>query len=1121
MDTASSPTENRPSRHLWLLALVCLGAFWLRTAGLYWPKFHPDEHPIAGWIEQTAERGYITDKVYAGGFFALARPVHWTARAVQRRLQAIAYHQGTTNQPEPLHFDDIIFARWLNVWLSIFTCLLFYGLARRITGSGGAGVLAAALFAFAQYPIEHSHYGETDSAMLFTLAAAGWLWASAIDNRRWIAFGAAALVSGFAAGTKFTLTLLIAMPLIVALMQIGRPLSRRGLARGLGYLGLGLGLFALGLVLANPRLVVDWPGFQAGLAWENRRVWGETALNLGILRGNPAVRYAHHGLELWHSLLTLGWGWIGLALVGIPCACRRQYRRFWPILLAFPAIFTGYWIFGAPWVRSQEFMTYLPALAVLATLPLGALWQARRFPVRALAVLLGGLALLLNAENGLRAAALFGWTDTRLLVRQWLEQRLPENARLAAEPYSEQACPDSQIAPVPIGGKIERNGVAHLKAPGVDFVLRTASHSGRGLVHPLTGRLYPANQQRFDEFCGDSERLAAWGPCGDSELATFISPTIELWGFKRFTPACNLAVELSQPLIIHDAYGGSELRPTYFPNGRQLGGAAGLLVDCRQRTLAIGGPQPANQACLVLNTAERNARINIRGWGRWQAVSLAPYSVALVPLPPAPWPGRRLPFREITLAAEPRQDIMYLPCFARVAATPAEAARICADLGQPEAFWKTFGEEDLEQIADPLRRYLLAVQTERWELAERWEAEAVRAGQALAAAARSDPTNVAVNGHNGFFYNSLARIRLQKQGLSAKYRDEFSWKALMVESMASLELAPAQRSPGALLETTMNLPLRTARGVYELNGKLLVIPDPERVIYPMTIEYTLNQRQTWTGYYPTNPPGWMPFSAHFTANAELQPSITVRSTTPLKIYFQNITLRWSLASTMASLERTFISARAAHALHRGRPAAALELLNGLDPAPELPGDLEIRQLKFAALRACGEPEAVPLRAAARNVLDLAPTTYACLLALANTDPMAKTLAGELSANLRQPLACGPFLALVGYSYDPARRELRCVFEVLKNETPPLAAALYSRQHGRWRRQQAEPLSARPTLERGERGSLRLKLNDSFGAAPALENIGLGIESAVQWHPSTIPIAGRAANLIPLQEIMSQ
>ena len=51
--------------------------------------------------------------------------------------------------------------------------------------------------------------------------------------------------------TRIAVVGLVLLVLVMGAIRIGWPVSRRGLARGLGYAGLGVGLFALGFILAK------------------------------------------------------------------------------------------------------------------------------------------------------------------------------------------------------------------------------------------------------------------------------------------------------------------------------------------------------------------------------------------------------------------------------------------------------------------------------------------------------------------------------------------------------------------------------------------------------------------------------------------------------------------------------------------------------------------------------------------------------------------------------------------------------------------------------------------------------------------------------------------------------
>ena len=306
----------------------------------------------------------------------------------------------------------------------------------------------------------------------------------------------------------------------------------------------------IGFAVANPDLLLRSRWFWDGLAYEKYRVYHETKLNLGVLAGQSAVKYLHHFWLLNDHAKTLGLVWLALIAAALPCLAT--VRRYLSVLIVFPMLFAFYWIFTAPWVRSQEFLLFLPSAATLAVIPLVALWRLKYFLGRVACLVIAVAALAINVGHGLRVSELFGWKDTRLIVREWLQPCLPIESRVVAESYAAKAA-TATLHPFLEIQKVEQAGIAPLLEKGADYLFRAANVSGRGLRHPLTGALYPGPQRNFEEFMRNSTLLAAWAPLPPQGLATFISPVIELYGLKHFEPTISLRAEPSQPALIVNA----------------------------------------------------------------------------------------------------------------------------------------------------------------------------------------------------------------------------------------------------------------------------------------------------------------------------------------------------------------------------------------------------------------------------------------------------------------------------------------------------------------------------------------------------------------------------------------
>jgi len=93
-----------------------------------------------------------------------------------------------------------------------------------------------------------------------------------------------------------------------------------------------------------------------------------------------------------------------------------------------------YFIFVAPWVRGQEFMGFLPGLALWAAMGAGVALAAARRATRptALRALVAVALMAACVESGLHAwrlAGLFGWPEPRIQALLWLHMHGPLEGR--------------------------------------------------------------------------------------------------------------------------------------------------------------------------------------------------------------------------------------------------------------------------------------------------------------------------------------------------------------------------------------------------------------------------------------------------------------------------------------------------------------------------------------------------------------------------------------------------------------------------------------------------------------------------------------------------------------------
>ncbi|MBN1669742.1 MAG: phospholipid carrier-dependent glycosyltransferase [Kiritimatiellae bacterium] len=1099
-----------------LLWVILAAALLLRLRGIAWPKLHPDEHTIGQWIAYTAGHSHVEDRVYPGGFFTLARPARRCAMLAARAHAWWRQWTGTADRANVREFDDILFGRQFNVGLGVLTCLLVYLLAGRVSGSAVAALAAAALCAFHAGHIEHCHYAETDIAMAFTLALALLLWTRAFDVRRNAWFVTAALATGFAVGTKYSLLpILVLVPAypLVAARHAGRLQWRRCLLLGL----VGGGVFVIGFVWANPgALELGW--FLSGLRRQGARLAGELARRLGGASGRGAA-FALRARDLTAGLAALGPAWLALAGAGVLLSFTPRFRRQWPVLLLAPALLLAYLGLAAPFVRRQELLALLPPLACWAGLPLAACAGSAPSRARNAARIAVGVAacwaLVANAATGIGLAAFFGWQDSRLLANRWLKRHAPADKRVAAELYTRAACEAAFAGCEPIH-KVERKEDGHefARESGCTYLLRNATLRGRGIFDPLSRRRFPAYQRRLDAFFADAERLRVWAPLPNNRVgAAFYGHEIELFGLHRYPPGLDLRLGVSRPVFLSEA--GKE---TFFAAGDELGSAMAVAVSAEPCTIAAGGPQDAYPVYLIFNTDGFPARVRVRCFGLTHRVALDPYDVQVLPVAPGRLVPRLSRFDKIVVRADPEKHVGYMPCFVRVAFSVREAARVCAQLGFPERAWLLLEPEGEQARLDAPDRFLLAVETARWQAAERTLDQATAALARLNEARTASADAIRINGIGAPYYDDFARLRMTGGDAPAWLAVRGARKHEPPEDRA-FRLEMSRKTAGrirarAVSRDALRLPVRLARGRYTLELAMrtetpidVTDTDGDRFLF-VDESGTVYGEGRWSDC--AGDP-FTPYVLPVPAGREREPRIHIVSERAIRALYRQATVRWSAGDVLETASAEFTQALAAWYLHRGDAARALELLKERPPASW--NELALRRLEFEALRTLGGAAAPDdLVRAAQQVLAVAPGYYPCITALASS--AAPHAGAALESNLAEPVVFAPFVALVGCRREGA--SIRLVFEALKDQVPALAVSFYERSGRRWKRLASQPLSARPVLWQGERVVVELA---EFGE-PDRDSAELAItlHSPRFGTRAPLPVVGQAGDMLELGHV---
>ena len=107
--------------------------------------------------------------VYPGGFFVMSRPAKtFFEKRIRGPLWHVGFRCGLTDvEYPPRGMEFRLWGILFSLLLAALSIWLAHSLARVVTGSYLGALAGAIAFAFHPIFVEHSHYLETDIAMLF------------------------------------------------------------------------------------------------------------------------------------------------------------------------------------------------------------------------------------------------------------------------------------------------------------------------------------------------------------------------------------------------------------------------------------------------------------------------------------------------------------------------------------------------------------------------------------------------------------------------------------------------------------------------------------------------------------------------------------------------------------------------------------------------------------------------------------------------------------------------------------------------------------------------------------------------------------------------------------------
>ncbi len=454
------------------LALVVAMAAALRLAGLQWDdgtQLHPDERFLT-MVTTAIGRGVLEPAgPDAAARLAACRTKHPATAGVGPWLDTACSHWAPANVghgfypygilplaavrvaavaaeragvPHAASYAEIPTVGRVAATLADLVSLACAFLLGRSLGGRRAGLVAAALYAFAILPLQLARFYTVDPFATAFAALALVLAVRAVERGKAADLLAFALATGLAAACKLSLAPLLGLALPIALLAPGRPggsapAFRRGLLRAAGACAVaGIAAFAMfriaqPILFAGPRLVDVAPapgaielfrqlaGQLDGSAdmppawqWIGRARWVDPLRNLLLFGLGPAFAVAAAA---------------GVALAAWRAAAGPPFRRRASIVLLAATLGYGTWI-GGQFVSSMRY--WLPLYPVLAAfggwvLIVGAARLRRRVRV---ARLLPAAAIAVSAVAAVAWLSVPLSAPTRLWASHWMLERVPAGA---------------------------------------------------------------------------------------------------------------------------------------------------------------------------------------------------------------------------------------------------------------------------------------------------------------------------------------------------------------------------------------------------------------------------------------------------------------------------------------------------------------------------------------------------------------------------------------------------------------------------------------------------------------------------------------------------------------------
>lgn len=399
---------------LWMLLLIGFG---IRALGIDF-GFPYDYH-----MEEPAYSSAAWHLACLGNPDSPLLQPHTLLSAIGIWLMRVLQEPGVCSASFELTPGLLLLERLISAGLGTATIAVVYRLGRLLYASH-VGLIGAACITLNFLHVRESHHGTPDVVALFLGTMALWAYARIGRYGRTKDYLAAAVFSALSIVGRPTASLLM-LPFAFAHVQRHgglRNLSRRNLQAAFlsGRLWASLCVMGATFLMSNVQLLINPIGYL--------KYW------YSFLKLSDRIRYLSDPLPApLFYIRTLEWAGGALLVIamGVGLLWALRQRTYSDLLLV--SFIIPYFVLGS--ASSVYFARYalpiMPGLSLLAARLVEAVPQLRRRPVWLVPVL--AVFLLQPGLRIVRYDYLLLQTDTRTLAKEWIEENVPPNAKIAME----------------------------------------------------------------------------------------------------------------------------------------------------------------------------------------------------------------------------------------------------------------------------------------------------------------------------------------------------------------------------------------------------------------------------------------------------------------------------------------------------------------------------------------------------------------------------------------------------------------------------------------------------------------------------------------------------------------